>query len=73
MLHCEEVEVEIVDPKEAIVEQCKETTCHHEVEHLQACAERVEGGANEKCVEEFFHLMHCVDGCAAPKLFSKLK
>ncbi len=71
MLQCEEVE--IVDPRDEIVEQCKENKCHHEVEHLQHCTERVENGANEKCVEEFFHLMHCVDECSAKPLFNKLK
>ena len=72
MLHCEE-EIEIVDPREAIVEQCRESKCHHDVEHLQSCSERVENGSEENCIEEFFHLMHCVDECQAPKLFSKLK
>ncbi|RKP22998.1 ubiquinol-cytochrome C reductase hinge domain-containing protein [Syncephalis pseudoplumigaleata] len=41
--------------------------------HLDACTARVEAGSNENCVEEFFHLMHCVDDCAAPKVFATLK
>lgn len=27
----------------------------------------------EDCVEEFFHLQHYLDECAAPRLFSQLK
>lgn len=27
----------------------------------------------EDCVEEFFHLQHYLDSCAAPRLFNKLK
>ncbi|KAG2173184.1 hypothetical protein INT43_004558 [Umbelopsis isabellina] len=38
--------------------------------HLDECTERVENGAHEDCIEEFFHFMHCADTCAAPKVFA---
>jgi len=30
------------------------------------------GFKGEDCVEEMFHMMHCVDNCVAPKLWAKL-
>ncbi|KAI1791388.1 hypothetical protein LXA43DRAFT_1181778 [Ganoderma leucocontextum] len=63
--------------------------CAPHAKHFAHCEEKVNAGQGfkgEDCVEEFFptnlrprdilrvdHLMHCVNGCAAPKLFSKLK
>ncbi|KAK8178955.1 ubiquinol-cytochrome C reductase hinge domain-containing protein, partial [Phyllosticta paracitricarpa] len=47
--------------------------------HYEHCVERVQkqeeekGKAEEDCVEEFFHLVHCANQCAAPKLFAALK
>ncbi|KAJ3312655.1 hypothetical protein HDV04_002797 [Boothiomyces sp. JEL0838] len=67
---------EIVDQKPIIEEECKESHhCHPFNEKLAKCTARVEGGdaGEETCVEEFMDLMECVDHCAAPKLFSKLK
>jgi len=71
----EEEEPEDVHP--AIREECQSSTgCAALTKHFQHCQEKVEGGQgfkHEDCVEELFHMMHCVDNCAAPKLFSKLR
>ncbi|GBB93786.1 hypothetical protein RclHR1_02230012 [Rhizophagus clarus] len=71
----EEIPEEPVDPKPAIVEECGETSaCKPLKHHLEECARRVEeGGTDENCAEEFLHFMHCVDHCAAPKIFAALK
>lgn len=75
----EEDEDEIVDPKETIEAECKESAqCAPVKHHYDECVERVqqqesEGEVTEDCVEEFFHLAHCATNCAAPKLWSKLK
>ncbi|GAB5591995.1 Cytochrome b-c1 complex subunit 6 [Umbelopsis nana] len=66
----EEEEEEPEDPKDAIMEECANTKeCSQLKHHLDECAERVENGSHEDCIEEFFHFMHCADACAAPKLF----
>jgi len=79
----EEDEEEIVDPKEKFEEECRESKgCAPAKHHFDECVERVTGAAGvthdkkhpgEDCVEEFFHLAHCANQCAAPKLWSALK
>ncbi|ORX39041.1 ubiquinol-cytochrome C reductase hinge domain-containing protein [Kockovaella imperatae] len=59
----------------AIREGCEANECAKYAHHFQACQEKVEAGKGwqgEDCVDEMFHMMHCVDACAAPKLFKKL-
>ncbi|CAB4423124.1 unnamed protein product [Rhizophagus irregularis] len=60
------------DPKPKIVEECGETSaCKPLKHHLEECTRRVEeSGTGENCAEEFLHFMHCVDHCAAPKIFA---
>ncbi|KAF4987531.1 hypothetical protein FGRMN_10323 [Fusarium graminum] len=75
----EDDEEELVDQKETLEEECKNSPqCAPAKHHFDECVERVqqqesEGGAKEDCVEEFFHLAHCATACAAPKLWSQLK
>ncbi|EWG42103.1 ubiquionol cytochrome C reductase hinge protein [Fusarium oxysporum f. sp. albedinis] len=75
----EDDEEELVDPKETLEEECKNSPqCAPAKHHFDECVERVqqqesEGGAKEDCVEEFFHLAHCATACAAPKLWTQLK
>ncbi|RKF76523.1 Cytochrome b-c1 complex subunit 6 [Golovinomyces cichoracearum] len=73
----EEEEPELVDPKETIEEECKNSkTCSPAKHHFEECVERVTSGKgtkDEDCVEEFFHLTHCASTCAAPKLWKVLK
>ncbi|TEB05104.1 hypothetical protein FA13DRAFT_1585683, partial [Coprinellus micaceus] len=65
-------------------DECKEKKCAKLAKHFEHCQEKVQGGEGfkgEDCVEELyvvlpiprdFHMMHCIDDCAAPKLFEKL-
>ena len=73
----EEEEEEPEDPHPDIREECKATSkCAPLTKHFEHCQEKVnagEGYKGEDCVEELFHMMHCVDQCAAPRLFSKLR
>ncbi|EGO54678.1 hypothetical protein NEUTE1DRAFT_96196 [Neurospora tetrasperma FGSC 2508] len=73
----EEDEDEIVDPKETLEEECRNSKeCAPAKHHYDECAARVTGAGadnNEDCVEEFFHLVHCATQCAAPKLWNTLK
>ncbi|KAL1902377.1 Cytochrome b-c1 complex subunit 6, mitochondrial [Sporothrix stenoceras] len=70
----EEDEEEVVDPKDQLEEDCRNSKeCAPAKHHFEECVERVENGSKEDCVEEFFHLTHCATQCAAPKLWAKLK
>lgn len=70
----EDDEEEVVDPKEQLEEDCRNSKeCAPAKHHFEECVERVENGSKEDCVEEFFHLTHCATQCAAPKLWAKLK
>ena len=80
----DEDEEEIADPLDTLREECTNTeTCKPHLHHFEECIERVtkeqqEEGYEHKlykedCVEEFFHLQHCVNDCVAPRLFNKLK
>ncbi|GAA5869635.1 hypothetical protein JCM3774_005499 [Rhodotorula dairenensis] len=74
----EEEEEEVPDQGEQIREACGQTkACKTFMHHLEECGERLAEGKtivpNETCVEELFHYMHCVDECAAPKIFAALK
>ncbi|ORX66385.1 Non-heme 11 kDa protein of cytochrome bc1 complex [Linderina pennispora] len=70
----EEEEEDPEDPAPAIREACGEThACKSLKHHLEACAQRVEDGSSESCAEEFLHFLHCVDQCAVPQIFAKLK
>ncbi|KAL5525050.1 QCR6 [Sanghuangporus sanghuang] len=73
----EEEEEEPEDPMVELREECKEAAaCIKFTKHFDHCQEKVEAGEGfkgEDCVEEMFHMMHCVDNCVAPKLFAKLR
>ncbi|KAL8421510.1 hypothetical protein RB596_002331 [Gaeumannomyces avenae] len=76
----EEEEEEVLDPKERLEKECKNSKqCSPAKHHFDECVERVtnssssESEEKEDCVEEFFHLAHCATQCAAPKLWSVLK
>jgi len=72
-----EEEEEPEDPQPMLREECKASAkCSALTKHFEHCQERVHSGQGfkgEDCVEELFHMMHCVDGDAAPKLFAKLR
>ena len=80
----EDEDEETVDPLDSLREECTNTqTCKPYLHHFEECIERVtkeqeeEGyehkAYKEDCVEEFFHLQHCVNDCVSTRLFHKLK
>ncbi|KAJ4490306.1 Non-heme 11 kDa protein of cytochrome bc1 complex [Lentinula aciculospora] len=73
----EEEEEEAEDSHPAIREECQNSAkCAPLAKHFEHCQEKVQAGEGfkgEDCVEEMFHMMHCAEGCAAPKLFAKLR
>ncbi|KAJ2919574.1 hypothetical protein MD484_g779, partial [Candolleomyces efflorescens] len=77
----EEEEEEPEDLHPVIRDECKEKRCAQLSKHFEHCQEKVQAGEGfkgEDCVEELctltdvFHMMHCIDDCAGPKLFEKL-
>ncbi|EKM74780.1 QCR6 subunit 6 of the ubiquinol cytochrome-c reductase complex [Agaricus bisporus var. burnettii JB137-S8] len=74
----EEPAEEEEDPEDqpVIRDECKEKKCAQLAAHFEHCQEKVQSGKgfqHEDCVEELYVMMHCIDDCAAPKLFSKLR
>ncbi|KAJ8101235.1 ubiquinol-cytochrome C reductase hinge domain-containing protein [Lipomyces tetrasporus] len=78
----EDEEPEDIMPK--IQQKCANSSiCHEYKHHFDECVERVTKAQEEPgyedleykedCVEEFFHLSHCVNDCTAPTLFRALK
>jgi len=66
---------EVVDPFPEIREECEQKHCQKYREKLDECNARVSSRkkTEETCHEEVIDLFHCVDHCATPKLFKKLK
>ncbi|KZS89509.1 Non-heme 11 kDa protein of cytochrome bc1 complex, partial [Sistotremastrum niveocremeum HHB9708] len=74
----EEEEEEPEDLQPTLRDECKQSSkCAPSVKHFEHCSEKVEEGKgfkHEDCVEELYvTMMHCVDECAGPKLFSQLR
>ncbi|KFY29074.1 hypothetical protein V493_02559 [Pseudogymnoascus sp. VKM F-4281 (FW-2241)] len=78
----EEDEEEIVDPKEKLEEEYRESAqCAPAKRHYDDCVKCVtaaaesgdHSGSKEDCVEEFFHLTRCATASAAAKLWTALK
>jgi len=71
----EELEPEDLHP--GIRDECRASAkCAALTKHFEHCQEKVQSGQGfkgEDCVEELFHMMHCVDTAAAPKVFAKLR
>lgn len=74
----------MVDSLDTLTEECRNTAaCKPFIHHFDHCVERVTAEMEEEdyahkhykedCVEEFFHLQHCINDCVAPRLFHKLK
>ena len=50
----------------AIRESCENGPCSKVKHHFEECEKRVSAGKGfkgEDCVEELFHMLHCVDNC----------
>ena len=71
----EEDEEDLVDPAVEIKEKCAEDHCTKYKNRLDECNDRVTSKNNttETCFEEILDFYHCVDHCAAEKIFSVLK
>merc|ERR1740139_247257 len=71
----EEEEEDLIDPAEAIKENCGTTACTKYKGRLEECNARVEGKSKttETCFEEILDFYHCVDHCAADEIFKHLK
>lgn len=66
---------EAVDPLPALREECTAHHCQKLKDELEKCNERVRSKSKtaETCHQEMVDLIQCVDHCAMPKLFKKLK
>jgi ubiquinol-cytochrome c reductase subunit 6 len=71
----EEDEPELVDPAVEIKAHCTEEHCSKYKARLDECNDRVNSKTKttETCLEEVMDFYHCVDHCAGPKIFAKLK
>ncbi|KZT57616.1 Non-heme 11 kDa protein of cytochrome bc1 complex [Calocera cornea HHB12733] len=76
----EEEEPEEEEPEDimpVIRDECSNSKncapARREFEHCEKKVHSGQGRPHEDCVEELFHMMHCVDNCSAPKLFAKLR
>ncbi|KAK9876348.1 hypothetical protein WA026_012657 [Henosepilachna vigintioctopunctata] len=71
-----EAEEDIIDPQEVLREECRQTEhCKHLAEIYQQCNDRVNSKSQttETCTEELIDMLHAIDHCVTPKLFSHLK
>merc|ERR1711920_475667 len=71
----EEDEEDLVDPAVEIKEKCADDHCTKYKNRLDECNDRVTSKNNttETCLEEILDFYHCVDHCAAEKIFAVLK
>merc|ERR1719295_1220806 len=71
----EEEGEDLVDPATVIKEKCAETDCTKYKERLDECNTRVQSKnkTTETCFEEILDFYHCVDHCAADKIFKHVK
>jgi len=63
---------EPVDPRPEIEEKCK-PGCAKYWKEYEACAERVQQKGEGHCSGQYFDFYHCIDHCAAPKIFKTIK
>lgn len=62
------------DPKPEIEDACK-PQCVKQLLEYQACTKRVEEDKTGEahCTGQYFDYWHCIDKCAADKVFAMLK
>eukprot|EP00276_Gloeochaete_wittrockiana_P002998 CAMPEP_0184656260 /NCGR_PEP_ID=MMETSP0308-20130426/16134_1 /TAXON_ID=38269 /ORGANISM="Gloeochaete witrockiana, Strain SAG 46.84" /LENGTH=66 /DNA_ID=CAMNT_0027093291 /DNA_START=76 /DNA_END=276 /DNA_ORIENTATION=- len=61
-----------VDMKPELEKECH-SACKKFWEEYEACSERVHKVRRGNCAPFFMDYYSCIDKCAAPKIFSKLK
>jgi len=66
---------EVADPFPGVRAGCERHHCEKYRHKLDECNQRVSSRTKteESCHEEVVDLFHCVDHCAGPKIFAKLK
>jgi len=71
----DEDEEDLIDPADAIKENCAISGCMPLRDRLEECNTRVESKSktSETCFEEILDFYHCVDHCAAKEIFKNLK
>eukprot|EP00898_Chlorokybus_atmophyticus_P005610 jgi/Chlat1/604/Chrsp103S00956 len=69
-----DTEEEPVDAKPELEENCK-PQCVKQLLNYQACVERAEKDekGEKHCTGQYFDYWHCIDKCAANKIFQRLK
>ena len=65
-------EEEVVDPFPKIKEECGKH-CPKQLKLYEACKSRIAASKEGDCESWYFDYLHCVDHCAAPKIFKLLK
>merc|ERR1712218_211481 len=67
----EEDEEDLIDPADAIKENCAISGCMPLRDRLEECNTRAESKSktSETCFEEILDFYHCVDHCAAKEIF----
>lgn len=65
---------EVVDKKAEIENSCK-PQCIKELLAYKACAKRIKDDESGEahCTGQYFDYWHCIDKCAAPRIFASLK
>jgi len=71
----EEDEEDLVDPAEAIKENCTSAHCQSLKDRLETCTDRVKSKTKttETCYEEILDFYHCMDHCAGKEIFKHVK
>eukprot|EP00591_Stephanopyxis_turris_P011973 CAMPEP_0195516726 /NCGR_PEP_ID=MMETSP0794_2-20130614/8305_1 /TAXON_ID=515487 /ORGANISM="Stephanopyxis turris, Strain CCMP 815" /LENGTH=74 /DNA_ID=CAMNT_0040645389 /DNA_START=59 /DNA_END=283 /DNA_ORIENTATION=- len=70
----EEDEIDLVDPKEELVEKCnQEGAVAAKWADYMACADRIEAKGEGECSGQYFDYLHVLDKCVMPKVWSLLK
>jgi len=69
---CTMAEEEPKDPRPEIEEQCK-PGCVSFLKEYEACVERIQAKVGGHCTGQYFDYYKCIDTCAAPKVFQKIK
>ncbi|KAJ4760828.1 Cytochrome b-c1 complex subunit 6 [Rhynchospora pubera] len=65
---------EIMDQKKYFEDTCK-PNCVRPLRAYQECVERIKDdeSGHKHCTGQYFDFWACIDTCAAPRLFDKLK
>jgi ubiquinol-cytochrome c reductase subunit 6 len=72
ILLIQQSEEEIVDALPKIREECVKT-CPKPLANYEACKVRIKDKPGVSCEIWYYELHHCVDLCAAPKIFAATK